>query len=136
AVTLLGVVALWRFTPPPRAMIVEPSTPVFINAHIHAESAMADLALESQRDGEPATLTLYLSKPDLTPLAAQAVDVAFFNRDAGVEPIRLSAHPVPDGTWQVSDIALPLLDRWQLRIEVLISDFERIRLETTLHAKH
>lgn len=132
ALSILAVAALWRFTPPPRALGVEQPTLDVMSAHLHADSAMVDLALERQSMGGPATLTLYLSKPDLTPLLAQAVDVAFFNREAGIEPIRLTARAAPDGTWQVSDIFLPPQDRWQLRVDVLISDFERVRLETTL----
>src|SRR5690606_33285328 len=68
AVAILATVALWRFTPPPRALNVAPETPTLVSAHIHTDSAMADLSLTSATQGHTATLTLYLSNTDLTPL--------------------------------------------------------------------
>jgi copper transport protein len=40
---ILGVVALWRFTPPPRAMMVRPYAQ--IELHLHDERAMAVLEI-------------------------------------------------------------------------------------------
>jgi len=132
AVAILAVVALWRFTPPPRALshTLAASTSVF--AHMASAAAMADLVLESAAPGQPATLSLSLSKADLTPLLAQEVEIAFSNVQAGVEPIVLPARLKQGGMWQVSDIELPRLPTWHIRIDALITDFERIRLETTL----
>lgn len=132
ALFILAVVALWRFTPPPRALHSEPAAPTEITAHIHDNAAMADLALAWPVQGQPARLTLYLSNADLTPLAAQEVNVAFSNPQAGIEPIVLAASRANDGTWQVDGLELPGLPTWHIRIDALISDFDRIHLETTL----
>jgi len=136
AVVILAVVALWRFTPPPRALISTPAIPAAASAHIHAVDAMADLLLERPIPGGPATLTLYLSKTDLTPLAVQEVDIAFSNAQAGIEPIIFSAKRVDDVTWQVKGIELPSLPRWHVRIDALISDFERVSLQASLEFKN
>jgi copper transport protein len=140
AVYILAVVALWRFTPPPRALASTPAAPAIASAHIHSTAsahihsaaAMADLLLERPVPGQPATLTLYLSHADLTPLAAREVDIAFSNAEAGIESIFFSATRIDDMTWQVKEVALPSLPRWHVRIDALVSDFERISLETSL----
>ncbi|NGM88964.1 copper resistance protein CopC [Parapusillimonas sp. SGNA-6] len=140
AVVILAVVALWRFTPPPRALSSTSAIPAAASAdmhsaasaHIHSAAAMADLLLERSIPGQPATLNLYLSKADLTPLAAQEVDIVFSNSQAGIEPIVFSAKRVDDITWQVENIELPSLPRWHVRIDALVSDFERISLEGSL----
>jgi len=43
-VVVLGLVATWRFTPPPRSLIAVAEAPVHI--HIHGDQAMADLTIE------------------------------------------------------------------------------------------
>src|SRR5690606_10084287 len=67
ALAILAVVALWRFTPPPRALSVEPLAAEAVAAHIHGEQAMVDLILTPDTHGPAEQLTLYLSKPDRTP---------------------------------------------------------------------
>ncbi|MFC4297238.1 copper resistance CopC/CopD family protein [Castellaniella hirudinis] len=132
ALLILATVALWRFTPPPRALHSLPPAPAELTAHIHDTAAMADLALTLPAPDQSGHLTLYLSNADLTPLAAQEVDVAFSNPQAGIEPIVLPASRANDGTWQVGDLELPGVPAWHIRIDALISDFDSIRLETTL----
>src|SRR5205823_7222794 len=44
-VVVLGLVATWRLTPPPRSLPVAAEAPVHI--HIHSDKAMADLTIES-----------------------------------------------------------------------------------------
>lgn len=132
AFAILAVVALWRFTPPPRTTSNMPVAATAISAHIHASTAMADISLTPAVGGHPATLILYLSNPDLTPLVAQEVDVAFSNPSAGIEPIVFSAIRASDDTWQVPNVELPHQENWNVRIDALVSDFERISLETTL----
>lgn len=129
---ILALVALWRYTPPPRALLkVAPSTTV-VSAHAHTGDAMADLLYQPATPEQPATLTLYLSAPDLSPLPAQELQVAFSNPETGIEPINYLAQRVETGVWQVSGITLPPQQRWQIRIDALISDFDRIRLDTDL----
>ncbi|WP_244922328.1 copper resistance CopC/CopD family protein [Pusillimonas noertemannii] len=133
AIVILAVAALWRFTPPPRALNSTPAASTLVSAHIHTRAVMASLSLTSPVRGQAASLTLYLSKADLTPLVAQEVDVAFSSAQAGVEPIVFSAKHASDDTWRVAGIELPNLPAWHIRIDALITDFERISLETTLN---
>jgi copper transport protein len=132
ALAILAVVALWRFTPPPRAANVATAAAHVVSAHIHANAARADLTLAPILPGRSATLTLYLFNADLTPLIAQEVDVAFSNESARIEPIVLSAQRARDGAWRIENIELPRMNSWDVRIDALVSDFERVSLETTL----
>lgn len=131
AAAILAIVALWRFTPPPRASVA--AVPSFaIVAHVHTDAASAELDMQPAREGQAKTLTLRLRGPAGQALAAQDVDVVFSNASAGIEPIVFHAQPSPDGSWQVGHIELPYQQSWDVRIEALISDFERITLTTGL----
>ncbi|HBT32596.1 MAG TPA: copper resistance protein CopC, partial [Pusillimonas sp.] len=132
AVAIFATVALWRFTPPPRALNSAVQSTPTISAHIHADNASADLSWTRSARTQTSTLTLYLSKADLTPLNAQEVSVSFTNAGAGIQPIDFSAKRTNDGAWQITNIDLPNLPTWHIRINALITDFERIHLETTL----
>ena len=131
AAAVLAIVALWRFTPPPRASVAA-APPSGIVAHIHTDAASAEFDVQPAREGQAKTLTLRLRGPDGQALAAQDVDVVFSNASAGIEPIVFHAQPSPDGGWQVGHIELPYQQSWDVRIEALISDFERITLTTRL----
>ncbi|MFT0548602.1 copper resistance CopC/CopD family protein [Allopusillimonas ginsengisoli] len=131
AVSMLAVVAVWRFTPPPRALSATPVATT-VTTHIYANAAVANVSLTPAVGTQPAVLTLQLSNSDLTPLTAQEVDVAFSNAATGIEPIVYSATRVNERTWQVTDIKLPHQKRWHIRIDTLVSDFEQISLATTL----
>ncbi|MGO3133372.1 MAG: copper resistance CopC/CopD family protein [Alcaligenes sp.] len=132
-VLILAVLALWRFTPPPRAL-AHVSTPS-ISAHIHTDAGMADLVYTPASPPQTATLTLSLFEPDFSPLKAQEVEVIFTNPQAGVESITFAAHPHSPNQWEINPLELPHLASWDIRIQVLVSDFKRIRLDTTLELK-
>ncbi len=129
-VLILALVALWRFTPPPRALATV-NTPA-IATHVHTEAGMADLVYTPAHSNQAAHLSLSLFEPDFSPLKAQEVEVIFANPQAGVEAISYPASEDTQGQWQVGPIDLPNLPSWNIRIQVLISDFERIHLDSTL----
>lgn len=126
---ILGVVALWRFTPPPRALAEEAVEAPFV--HIHARQAQADVTLEAGRSGR-AGLSIVVATSDSGPLDARELTVMLSNEAAGVEPIRRAAAKQADGLWRVDDLALPVAGRWTVRLDLLISDFDMERLEGEL----
>lgn len=126
AAIILGVVATWRFTPPPRALDDAAPRPVAI--HLHAEQAMAHLAITPARAG-PVSASILLMASDLKPLQAKEVMLVLANPDAGIEPIRRPAANTGDAAWQVDGLIIPVAGRWSVRLDVLISDFEQVRLE-------
>jgi copper transport protein len=123
---ILGLVACWRFTPPPRALQVTASQPIY--SHIHTERAMADLQIEPVRsDGRSVVVTLLDGQ--FSPLAAKEVTLVLAKPDAGIEPLRMAAQNVEATIWRVDAIRLPMGGRWRVRLEILVSDFEKIALE-------
>jgi copper transport protein len=122
---ILGAVALWRFTPPPRAVAAAAAAPAQL--HIHTEQAMADLAITPGRTG-PATASIVIMTGDFGPLDARAVSLVLSNPAAGLGPIAHQAQKPGDGTWRIDALAIPAPGRWEVRIEILVSDRERITL--------
>src|SRR5690606_11696472 len=70
AAAILAVVALWRFTPPPRALIAEAATPASV--HLHSAQAMADISVAPGRVGRVA-VAIYPMGADFSPLEAREV---------------------------------------------------------------
>jgi copper transport protein len=127
---ILGVVGLWRFTPPPRALMVA-TEPFF--THLHAERMMADITVSPDRIG-PISVEIQLRTPDEQVLAAKGVSVTLSSPDNGIEPSTAEAQSLGEGQWRVS-IAAPVAGRWVLALDVLISDFEQLHAETPILIK-
>ncbi|HKU98392.1 MAG TPA: copper resistance protein CopC [Vineibacter sp.] len=126
---ILGMVSLWRFTPPPRALASAAQAPAYV--HIHTAAAMADITVMPGRTG-PVMVVVTTIAGDFTPLEAKEVTLALANPDAGIEPIRRAAHKRDDGTWMVDNLVLPTPGRWSVRADILVSDFEQVTLEDTI----
>ena len=126
AVVILGLVATWRFTPPPRALAASAAEPV--NMHMHTAQAMVALTVTPGRVG-PVRMSLSLMTGDFAALDPKEVTVTVANPSAGIEPIERRAVRVADGTWQVEGLVLPVPGRWRVRVDVLVSDFEKATLE-------
>jgi copper transport protein len=130
AVAVVGTLALWRFTPPPRTLASAAAAPVEV--HIHTEQGMANLTLTPGRAG-PLAVEVALQTADFGALPAKEVRVTFANPTAGIEPIRRPATEA-GGVWRIDDLTLPVPGVWTVRLDVLVSDFETLRLggEVTL----
>lgn len=124
ALTILAVVAGWRFAPPPRNLI--PETPLAI--HIHTDKAMFQVLVSPGRAGTN-DFVLQLMAGDATLLQAKEAKLTLSLPSRGVEPLERSASLGPDKYWHVHGVALPLPGRWHVRIDALVSDFDEISLE-------
>jgi copper transport protein len=60
------------------------------------------------------------------------VTVTLANPGAGIEPMERKAVRMPDGQWRAEGLVLPVAGRWQVRVDVLVSDFEKMTLEDTV----
>jgi copper transport protein len=129
-VAILGIVGLWRFTPPPRALVVANDD---FFTHVHAERAMADVTLSPGHAG-PITITIQLRTPDERLLDAKGVSVTLSNPGAGIEPATAEARPAGEGQWRVA-MAAPVPGRWTLRLDILISDFDSLGVEAPVLIK-
>jgi copper transport protein len=129
-VVILGVVGLWRFTPPPRAL-ADGNDDFF--THLHAEKAMANVTVSPGHRG-PVAITIQLETPDEKPLAASALSVTLSSPDLGIEPATAQAQRMSDGQWRVTMTA-PVAGRWTLGLGILVSDFDRISVEAPILIK-
>jgi copper transport protein len=124
ALAILGTVALWRFTPPPRALIAaEPAS-----IHFHGGKAMAQIEVDPVR-ARGAEMSIEILDGTFHPLNVKAVTIFLANAGAGIEPERRDAERVGDSSWRIDDLRIPLAGRWTLRVDVLINDFEKETLE-------
>jgi len=124
AVVILGVVALWRFTPPPRALAA--SEPIAF--HIHDPKAMINAALEPRR-GEGAALDILVMDQELHPLTVKEVTLVLSFPAAGIEPIRRSATDAGAAHWKIANLRIPIAGRWDVRVDILVDDFDKVALE-------
>lgn len=126
---IFGVAAGWRFTPPPRALAIAAARPASI--HIHTLSAMADLSISPGHAGQVAA-SMVLMSGDFGPLDAKGVTLVLSKPDSGIEPIKRPAAKPGDGTWRVDNLVIPIPGRWNARLDILVSDFEMVKIEAPI----
>jgi len=83
----------------------------------------------SRADGGGRRIAIGLLDGQFRPLPAKDLTIVLAKPEAGIEPLRLSATRVDENNWQIDHALPPALGSWQVRIEILVSDFEKIVLE-------
>ena len=131
-VAIFGIVAAWRFTPPPRAVEIAARRPATL--HIHTDKAMADLSLEPGRAG-PVRISILLLNGEFGGLDAKELGLTFRNEPAGIEPIARAARRDASGYWRVENLVLPVPGRWSVVVDILVNDFEKIVLDGTIDVR-
>jgi copper transport protein len=126
AVGILAVVACWRLTPPPRALVKAAVKPLAI--HIHTDAAMFQVLISPGTVGKD-SFVLQLMEGDASPLVAKEATLILSLPERGIEPLQRTATLGADGAWQVADVPLPYPGRWHIRIEALVTDFRKVTLE-------
>ncbi len=121
---ILAVVALWRFTPPPRSL--PPDAPLAV--HIHTGQAMFQVLISPGRVGTD-SFVLQLMNTEGVPLHAKEATLTLSIPARGIEEIERPGVLGPDGFWHVENVPLAVPGRWHMRIDALVSDFEKITLE-------
>ncbi|WP_054309737.1 copper resistance CopC/CopD family protein [Mesorhizobium sp. 1M-11] len=123
---IFGIAAGWRFTPPPRALAIAAAEPV--STHMMTLEAMADLTVTPGRAGS-VSASIMLMTGDFGPLDAKEVTLVLSKPEAGIEPLKRIATKPGDGTWLVDGLVIPFPGRWTVRLDILVSDFEMVKLE-------
>ncbi|TKW78630.1 MAG: copper-binding protein, partial [Bradyrhizobium icense] len=126
ALLILGIVAGWRFTPPPRALAAATGAP--LSMHIHTDAAMVQVLIAPGKVGAD-DFVLQLLDGNFAPLVAKEVSLTLSLPERGVEALERKATPGAEGSWTVRSIALPVPGRWHIRIDALITDFQNVTLE-------
>jgi copper transport protein len=126
---IFGVAAGWRFTPPPRALAIAAAQPASV--HIHALKAMADLSVTPGHAG-PVVASMIIMTGDFGPLDAKEVTLVLSKPDSGIEPLKRAATKPGDGSWRVDNLVIPVPGKWTVRIDILVSDFEMVKIEAPI----
>jgi copper transport protein len=129
AAAILALVAGWRFTPPPRALAAALRPPLAL--HIHSGKATVRVLVSPGTAGID-NFVLRIMAGDARPMEAKEVTLVLSQPDRGIEPFERNATRGMDGDWSVRDVPLPFAGRWRVRIDALVSDFEKVSLEDQL----
>ena len=127
AIGILAVVAGWRFTPPPRSLV--PDAPLAI--HIHSDKAMFQVLVSPGRVGSD-DFVLQLMNGDGTLLHAKEATLTLSLPERGIDEIERQGMLGADHFWHVKNVPLTVPGRWHVRIDALVTDFEKITLEDDL----
>ncbi|MBN8942863.1 MAG: CopD family protein [Rhizobiales bacterium] len=129
---ILGLVAGWRFTPPPRALAAVAHAPVSL--HIHTDKGMVQMAVSPGAAG-PNTFDLQFLSADFGPLEPKEVRLTLAQSDRGIAPFMRRAVRLADGNWAVRDVVVPFAGRWQVTVDAYVTDFELVTLDGELEVR-
>jgi copper transport protein len=128
-VAILALVAGWRFTPPPRSLSSAVRPPLAL--HIHSDRAMFQVLISRSRAGTD-DFVLQIMAGDATPLQAKEVSLFLSLPEKGIEPMERKAARDADGIWTIRNVPIPFAGLWRVRVDALITDFEKVTLEEEL----
>jgi copper transport protein len=128
-VGILALVAGWRFTPPPRSLTAAVRPPLAL--HIHSDKAMFQVLISRSRAGTD-DFVLQIMAGDATPLQAKEVSLFLSLPEKGIEPMERKAARDADGIWTIRDVPIPFAGLWRVRVDALVTDFEKVTLEEEL----
>jgi copper transport protein len=126
------VTLLWRFTPPPREMSAVTVLPTGIQFHAHGTRGMANLLVSPARPG-PVTVSINVMDVQSRPLDVKGVEIVLLDPNNRIEPIRQKARRVTSATWRIDEMPIPMAGTWLVRINLLITDFDKVTVRTTLN---
>jgi copper transport protein len=129
AVAILALVAGWRFTPPPRSLVAAVAPPLAL--HIHSDRAMFQVLISPGKTGTD-DFELQIMAADASPLQAKEVTLLLSLPEKAIEPMERRATRGADGSWTVRGVPIPFAGRWRIRVDALVSDFEKVTLEEEL----
>lgn len=125
---ILGLVSIWRFTPPPRAAVPEAIASEPIHIHVRSAEAMADLIIAPGKSG-PSTIAIAVLDGQFAQLDLKGITLTLSNPTAGVQPIRRDARHIDGANWAIDVLTIPTPGKWLGRLDILVSDFKQTTLE-------
>jgi copper transport protein len=128
-VGILALVAGWRFTPPPRSLTSAVSSPLAL--HIHSDKATFQVLISRSSAGAD-DFVLQIMAGDASPLRAKEVSVFLSLPEKGIEPMERKAERGADGIWTIRGVPIPFAGLWRVRVDALITDFEKVTQEEEL----
>lgn len=129
---ILGLVAGWRFTPPPRALAAVAQVPVSL--HIHTDKGMVQMTVSPGAAG-PNRFDLQFLSADFGPLEPRDVRLTLAQSARGIAPFMRRAVRLADGNWAVRDVVVPFAGRWQVTVDAYVTDFQLVTLDGELEVR-
>ena len=80
-------------------------------------------------------ITISLLDGEFRPLPAKEIDLVLSKPDAGIEALRSTARRVDTTIWRIDGVRLPVAGRWHARVEILVSDFDKIAIEDDIELR-
>ena len=127
SLAILGLVGLWRFTPPPRALAPAAEAAASASVHLHTPNLMAQVTLSPGRPGA-VRARIVVASGRAAPVDPKEVTLVLSKTDAGIGPVERQARRA-ERSWEVDGLVLPLAGPWQVKVEILVNDFEKASLE-------
>lgn len=137
AAAILGLIAGWRFTPPPRALaLVATATPATPEAflHIHEADVMSSVLAKPGSPG-PVSVEIFLNDNDMEVITPISVTMGVALPDKGIERVTYQAEPDADGIWHIPQVMLPLPGNWQVDLDIRVTRFKLVKQAGVLEIK-
>jgi copper transport protein len=125
-IVILGITALWRFTPPPRALALR--GPITASVHIHNAAAMATMTFDTAPDLR-FDVEISLTNGDFDTIDPREVKLRMSSSEGAIAPFDIQLHRLSPGLWRAEHVQAPCDCDWNLRLGVLVSDFEMLDLD-------
>jgi copper transport protein len=125
-ILVLAVTALWRFTPPPRALALR--APIISSVHIHTPAAMATIRFDTTPDLQ-FDVEVSLANGRFDAMDPREVTLRMSSPEAAIAPFDIRLHRLSPGLWRAEHVQAPCDCDWNLRLGVLVSDFEMVDLD-------
>jgi copper transport protein len=125
-ILVLAVTALWRFTPPPRALLLR--APIISSVHVHTPAAMAMMRFETTSDLR-FDVEVSLTDGHFDSIDPSEVTLRLSSSGSAIAPFEVRLRRRSPGLWHAEHIQAPCDCDWKLWLGVLVSDFEMIDLE-------
>lgn len=125
-IAILAITALWRFTPPPRALALR--APITASVHIHNAAAMATMTFDTTPDLR-FNVEVSLTNGDFDTIDPREVELRMSSSEGAIAPFDIPLHRISPGLWRAEHVQAPCDCDWNLRLGVLVTDFEMVDLD-------
>ncbi|NTA84517.1 copper resistance protein CopC/CopD [Agrobacterium tumefaciens] len=125
-ILVLAVTALWRFTPPPRALALR--APIVKSVHIHTPAVMAKMRFDTTADLR-FDVEVSLTNGQSKAIEPGEVTLRMSSPASAIAPFEVRLHRRSPGIWSAEKVRAPCDCDWNVRLGILVSDFEMVDLD-------
>lgn len=125
-ILVLAVTALWRFTPPSRALALR--APIITSVHIHTPAAMAMMRFDTTSDLR-FDVEVSLTNGHSKAIEPGEVTLRMSSPASAIAPFEVRLHRRSLGVWSAEKVQAPCDCDWNVRLGILVSDFELVDLD-------